>query len=205
MKQKIILCWLVFMAISAFTNVSGYFRTQKPYKKILIVHSNSFNGIVEAKNVEKQGNKQAYTLRTTDKKTGNKDSVFLKYAVYALQSADINNDGKTDICIGISTPKNSENKTEKTFFVLEIHEGHIRPLMPQAALDKPLETFRVFCRNEKSIIRTIEKENNNTFSVGEYEWENNKLKLLTYKGKNLDLEKAQFVMYNFHNENKSRQ
>ncbi len=190
MKQKIILCWLIFMAISAFTNVSGYFRTKKPYKKMLMVHSTNFNGIIEAKNIDKQ----CYALHTTDKQTGNKDSLFIKNTVYALQSADVNNDGKTDICIGISK-NNNQQEVVKTFFVLEIDGGHLRPLMSQAILDKPLECFKVFCRNEKNLIRTIEKEKNDTFSVGEYELENNKLKLLAYKANNLDLETAKFVMY----------
>jgi hypothetical protein len=191
MKQKIILCWLVFMAISTFTHVSGYFRKQKPYKKLLVVHSTNFNGIIEAKNV----GAKSYKLHTIDKKTGKENAVFIKYTVYAMQSGDINNDGKVDICIGIITPKNTKEGIEKTLFVLEIDGGNIRPLMPQALFDKPLENFKIFCRNEKSIIRTIEKEKNNTFSVGEYEWNHAKLKLLSYKGTNLDMEKAKFIMY----------
>lgn len=195
MKQKIILCWFVFMAISTFTHVSGYFRKQKPYKKLLVVHSTNFNGIIEAKNM----GAKSYTLHTIDKKTGKETAVFIKYDVYAMQSGDINNDGKMDICIGVITPKimykNAEESIQKTLFVLEIDDGNIRPLMPQALFDKPLENFKIFCRNEKSIIRTIEKEKNNTFSVGEYEWNHAKLKLLSYKGTNLDMEKAKFIMY----------
>ena len=194
MKEKIILCWIVFMAISACTHVSGYFRKQRPYKKLLVIHSKNFNGIIEAKNIAGQN----YVLHTIDKKTGKKNSLVIHHAIYTLQSGDINNDGKTDICIGISTPKDSKEGTSKTFFVFEIEHGHIRPLLTQTFLHKPLESFKVFYHNQKSTIRTIEKDTETTYAVGEYEWVDTKLSLLSYKGVQLSLEKARFVMHQVH-------
>jgi hypothetical protein len=197
MWKKVIFCWLVFMGISAITHyVRGYFKPIKPYKKIVVISNSNFKGTIEARNTGKQG----YTLSMTDKETGKIDTVFLRYDIYALQAGDINNDGKIDICVGLINPKKADDCEEKNLFFLEIAGGHIRPLLPQVTLNKDLESFKVFHQEERSIIRTIEREKDSktakiSYAVGEYVWHNATLKLLAYKGKKLTLAKAKFLLY----------
>ncbi len=197
MWKKVIFCWLVFMSISAVTHyVRGYFKTPKPYKKILVIQHQNFEGTIAATNTAEKG----YLLQLTNKETGKIDTIFLRYDVYALQTADINNNGKIDICIGVVNTKKQPKTPQKDLFFLEIDGSEVRPLLPQSILNKDLESFKVIEKEGRSIIRTIEREKNLQnqvieYTVGEYCWQDTQLKLLRYKGKKLTLPKAKFLMY----------
>jgi hypothetical protein len=197
MWKKVIFCWVVFMSISAVTHyVRGYFKTPKPYKKIVVIHQSNFAGTIEAKSVDKKG----YTLHITNKETGKKDTLFLHYDIYALQAGDINNDGSIDICVGVVAASKQAQEKQKNLFFLEINNGQVRPLLAQSILSKDIESFKVIEKEGKNIIRTIEKEKKliektGIYHVREYTWQDRQLKLLGYKGKYVNLAKAKFLMY----------
>jgi hypothetical protein len=68
--------------------------------------------------------------------------------------------------------------------------GYIRPLWLSSKVGKPLEDFKAIHGNHGTIIRTIEKDAQNYYYVGEYKWDEFGLSWIRYLGERISYENA---------------
>ena len=140
-----------------------------PFGKTLTLHDDYFQGTVT---LEKVTQLDKYRLRIENSTNGEKDRIFTPYEVFAMESADVNHDGRTDICLGIIKPTPFDPVPKKRLFIFQIDQNYIRPLWLGSRLVHPLETFAVAHDSTgRVLIKTVERQNATQYYVNEYRWE----------------------------------
>jgi hypothetical protein len=138
------------------------------FSKSIKISDAFFQGKVIVEKIEKL---DQYRMTIFDSLTGLSDRIYTPYEVFAMETGDVNQDGRTDICIGIIKPTPFDPVLKKRLFIFQIDRDYIRPLWLSSRLVRPLETFAVLTNDEGCRIRTIEKENTELFCINEYKWE----------------------------------
>lgn len=136
--------------------------------------------------LKKNNEKDFQLIATTKNITGNYISTWhLPYRVFKIDIADIDMNGKTDICVGVIKKTRYDPYLKKRLFLFQLIDGNIRPLWLGSRLSKPLMTFKVLNKKGINIIRTIEEEENSNFLVAEYKWVSFGLQFISYLGRNI--------------------
>lgn len=120
--------------------------------------------------VEWVGKIERYRISIFDSITGKTDKIYTPYEIFQVNIADANNDGKTDICIGIIKPTPFDPVLKKRLFIFQIDRDYIRPLWLSSRLVNPLEEFSTLSRNNTCFIQTIERQNKEQYCIHEYTW-----------------------------------
>lgn len=155
---------LVTLLVVALTGCSN----DKPFYKSVFIQDNFFNGRVTVEKIEKLNK---YRLTITDTITGESDRIYTPYKIFQMETADVNNDGKTDILIGIVKPTPFDPVLKKRLFIFQIDRDYIRPLWLSSRLVHPLEAFTVI-KNQSGECRVhaLEKISNKLYCIDEYRW-----------------------------------
>ena len=161
MKIKIVVLIFLSFYFSACSN-------NKPFSKKIKINDAFFKGDVTIEKIEKLGKNK---ISIYNKLTGKGDRIYTPYEVFQMETGDVNNDGKTDICIGIIKPTPFDSILKKRLFIFQIDRDYIRPLWLSSRLVKPLEEFIICKKNHKYTIKAMEKENNHLYCINEYRWE----------------------------------
>lgn len=129
---------------------------------------------------------------TTNDSSGNlqKKSVVLPFPVYHFEIADMDNNGVNDILVGAIKSTRFDPVIRKRLFAYRIDQGYIRPLWLGTKVGRPLDNFKAVKQGEKTIIRTIEQDQNKKYYIGEYEWKGFGLSWIRYLGERITNEKA---------------
>jgi hypothetical protein len=140
-----------------------------PFTKAIQIDDSNFKGTVKVEKIEKL-NKYRITIKNSISLVS--DKIYTPYEIFAMETGDINHDGKTDICIGIIKPTPFDPTLRKRLFIFQIDHNYIRPLWLSSRLVHPLEGFKVVKHKDgRQFIITIEKKGNNTYCISEYNWE----------------------------------
>jgi hypothetical protein len=127
-------------------------------------------------------------------KAGQKISEWkLDYPVFHFECADINEDGTTDILVGVIKKTRFDSICRKRIFIFKLFEGYVRPLWLGSRVSQPLEDFKVIHSKPQNLIRTIEREENGKYLVAEYKWKGFGLTFVKYTIRHVDLQKAIFL------------
>lgn len=154
-----------------------------PFSKTININDSSFKGIVHVEKIEKLNK---YRVNIENRLTGGTDKIYTPYEIYAMETGDINNDGRTDICIGIIKPTPFDSLLKKRLFIFQIDNDFIRPLWLGSRLVHPLEEFAVQINEEnKFIIKTIERQGQKTYCINEYRWQSFGMTFITENEKML--------------------
>lgn len=140
---------------------------KKPFAFNTAIRESSFTGTVVIEKIEKL---DKYRISIFDSITGKTDRIYTPYEIFQANIADANNDGKSDICIGIIKPTPFDPVLKKRLFIFQIDQDYIRPLWLGSRLAYPLEEFTTIIINNKCIIQTIEKQSNIEYCVNQYKW-----------------------------------
>lgn len=164
------------------------------FSKDMNIEDAYFNGKIHLEKNKKLGR---YCLSIHNLKTGGKDRIFTPYEVFTMETGDINGDGRTDICLGITKPTPFDSVLKKRLFIFQIDKDYIRPLWLSSRLVKPLEDFRVITHKDSaSTVLTIEKDKKHSYSVNEYRWASFGMHLITTHGASLSFADAQKILLN---------
>lgn len=128
-----------------------------------------------------------FKLSVFDESHKEKDKKLFKYQIYNLQKGDINNDGFTDIALGVIKSTKFHPEMAKRLFTFQIKEGKIRPLWLGSELSYTLHDFRVVKEKDTTYVYALESDEK--FVVGKYIWKGFGLTLKHYIA--IDLSKAQ--------------
>jgi hypothetical protein len=154
-----------------------------PFSKTASINDSSFAGTVQ---VEKIAKLNKYRMSIENRLTGGTDKIYTPYEIFAMETGDINNDGRTDICIGIIKPTPFDSLLKKRLFIFQIDNDFIRPLWLSSRLVHPLEEFAVQKNEENQfIIKTIERQGLKTYCISEYRWQSFGMTFITEHGKML--------------------
>lgn len=132
--------------------------------------------------------------------TNNGDSVskFLPYKVLKLRQADVDNDGNDEFILSV-LKKTILDKTErKRINIWKIKDNRIVPMWLGSFLPHPLYDFDIGYENKKTIVVTIEYEQDNSFLIAEYQWHSFGLKFIRFVQRNLQLSEAQTFLNTLH-------
>ncbi|MEN9443747.1 MAG: hypothetical protein RIS47_637 [Bacteroidota bacterium] len=114
----------------------------------------------------------------------------LPYPVYQFQLGDIDQDGSTDILVGVVKRTHFDTLVRKRLFIFKNFEGYIRPLWMGSGLGQPISDFRFLQTSQGARIRSIERERNGKFLLAEYKWAQFGLDFTKYIVRNTDSIKA---------------
>jgi hypothetical protein len=143
-------------------------RQSNSFSKIEKIDDAFFKGTVTVEKVEEL-NKYKLSIKDTSGKLI--DKIYTPYTIFDLQVGDINDDGKTDMCVGIIKPTPFDPVLKKRLFIFQIDRNYIRPLWLGSRLAHGYEDFKIVKDAEnKNRIRTIEKKNKDLYCISEYKW-----------------------------------
>jgi hypothetical protein len=182
MRKEIIL--IVFFYFSSCIN-NAYFSES------IKISDAFFKGKVIVEKIEKL---DKYRITIFDSLTGVSDHIYTPYEVFEMETGDINQDGRTDICIGIIKPTPYDPVLKKRLFIFQIDRDYIRPLWLSSRLVRPLEKFAVLTNANGCMIRTIEKENTEMFCINEYKWESFGMTFIKTRNDSLNYSDAQSLL-----------
>ena len=151
-----------------------------------------FTGTVSLK---KLSHRPGYRLSATSDK-GEEHDVYLPYPVYRFETSDINRDGRTDVLIGVRKTTHFEPQIAKRLFALRIDSGRLRPLWLGSKVCQDLVDFRPITKNHKTLILTLEKDANEKYYIGYYDWLDFGLELIEYRNSTLDYSVAKTIFQN---------
>lgn len=147
----------------------------------LQIRDSSFQGSVT---LEKLHALTGYRLIVRDGRTGMKINLHIKYPVYRFDAADINQDGNTDILVGVVKTTHFDPHSRRRLFILQISNGLIKPLWLGSRVCLRLIDFKCIQIKRRTHILTIEQDQNGSFCNGIYQWQNFGLQLNKYKNEN---------------------
>ena len=163
------------------------------FEKEVRITDSFFDGFVTLKRME---NIQKYKLSISDTAHKSIDHIYTPYAVFQMETADVNRDGKTDICLGIIKPTPFDSVLKKRLFIFQIDRGYIRPLWLSSRLVNPLEEFSVTTDSlHETIIRTIERRDPQLFCMRFYKWGSFGMTYLSTEQDSIPYENAKQLLY----------
>lgn len=182
----------IIIAIIVMASFYGSSCTSHTYFSASVpIHDANFRGKVIVEKIEKL---DKYRITIIDSLTGGSDHIYTPYEVFELKTGDVNNDGRTDICIGIIKPTPFDPVLKKRLFIFQIDRDYIRPLWLSSRLVRPLEEFTVLGGEEGCRIRTIERENADLFCINEYKWESFGMTFIKTRNDSLHLAEARSLL-----------
>jgi hypothetical protein len=125
-------------------------------------------------------------------------SKILPYKVFKLRQADLNNDGMDEIIVGVSKKTKLDNTERKRINIWKINDNRIEPMWLGSFLPHPLYDFDIGHENKKTIVVTIEYEQDNSFLIAEYEWHSFGLKFIRFVKRKIELTGAQTILNTLH-------
>lgn len=181
-----------FQSPSQFKSTSQFqFRTQS--FPMIYIRDKNFEGDVS---LTKMKTLNAYKLELKNRSGETEHSVMLKYDMYKMESGDINNDGRTDIVLGVIKRSKFDPEKRRRIFLLQTDHNRLRPLWLGTRTCRDLVDFSVLKKGRITAIITIEKEGNNFYCTGEYCWNNFGLRLIKYTNQHISLTKADEILKN---------
>jgi hypothetical protein len=169
-------------------------NNKPPFSKTISIHDSSFTGEVQVEKIQKLNK---YKISIENSVTGGTDKIFTPYEIYAMETGDINHDGRTDICLGIIKPTPFDSLLKRRLFIFQIDNDFIRPLWLSSRLVYPLEEFIVDKDVENQvIIKTMERQGMKTYCINEYKWQSFGMKFITEHRKMLSYSDALTLLKN---------
>lgn len=179
MKNKYLSLFLVlifFCFLSACQQEEKIFKTQIKNKNIsvaLVQHSDSLSVL---------------KLFVNDSLNSTWE---LRYPVYQINFGDVNNDSIPEIIVGTIKATRYDPKIDKRLFIFKITDDYyIRPMWMGSRVSQPLVDFSLKEQYPISKIRTIEKEEDETFLVAEYRWRGFGLEFIEYIHRHISIDEA---------------
>lgn len=117
-------------------------------------------------------------------------AILLRGDIYQFQVGDIDGDGSRDLCLGVDIVAPYDPVKRKRLFLYRIDEGYIRPLWLGTHVGMELQDFRIIEGDGKSVIRTLETDEEGLFYVGRYRWAGFGPGWLSYPGERLKRHEA---------------
>ncbi|MGO9380343.1 MAG: CapA family protein [Dissulfurispiraceae bacterium] len=139
-----------------------------------------------------------YKLIIEDTKTRTTDNLYIPYPVYRFYASDINNDGRTDVLLGVVKSTHFDPIVKKRLFIFRIDSSRLSPLWLGSRVCLKLVDFKPIHLQGRNRIMTVESEMNNLYCDGLYQWDNFGLRLIGYRNEN----SSRKIAYDYFNDNK---
>lgn len=105
------------------------------------------------------------------------DQTIFRYIPYRFDTADVNQDGKTEIIVGLSKATRFDPVQKKRLFILRIDDDQIRPLWLGSKVCQELIDFKAL---DNGYLQTLERAPSGNYSIGKYYWQSFGLTLKEY-------------------------
>ncbi len=179
--------------ISLYDNDKGWRLNEKkpPSKDIDTVSESTFSPLRikdayfdGSAQLEKLSAMPGYRLKLNDRKTGITDNLYIPYPVYRFEAGDINNDGRTDVLLGVIKSTHFDPGIKKRLFIFRIDSSRLSPLWLGSRVCLGLVDFKPVAGRSGCGIMTVEEDLNHLYCNGLYRWDNFGLRLIGYKNEN---------------------
>jgi hypothetical protein len=114
----------------------------------------------------------------------------LDYPIYNFQIGDIDNNGLTDIGVGVIKSCIFDKIVRKRPFFFKLENGYITKLWMGTNLSHPLDNFKIIKEKNISYLRSIEFEKDNKYLVAQYIWNGFGFRFCNYLSREISLNKA---------------
>ncbi|MBK7711019.1 MAG: hypothetical protein IPJ37_08765 [Bacteroidales bacterium] len=180
--------WVIFYVFLICLSCNN----KPPFSKTISIHDSSFTGEVQ---VEKILKLNKYKISIENSVTGGTDKIFTPYEIFAMETGDINHDGRSDICLGIIKPTPFDSLLKRRLFIFQIDNDFIRPLWLGSRLVYPLEEFVIEKDKENhTTIKTMERQGLKTYCINVYEWQSFGLTYIAEHGNMLSYSEAHSLL-----------
>ncbi len=106
------------------------------------------------------------------------DELYVPYPIYRFAQEDVDNDGKTDVLLGVIKSTHFDRNSTRRLFILRIDSGNIRPLWLGSKVCYGLIDFKPIRYNDRNAVYTFEKRVNQKYFNGIYRWRDFGLELI---------------------------
>ena len=110
----------------------------------------------------------------------------LPYPVYQFDIGDIDHNGVEDALIGVIKPTRFDSLKNKRLFIFKNYKGLVRPLWLGSRLGQPLVDFKCKKKEDRYVVRSVEREKSGKYLVVEYKWRKFGLEFIKYLKRETD-------------------
>jgi len=174
--------WLVILLVLSSCALAS--KETLPDRKVLTLNDPYFQGKAV---FQRLTSRTGFKLSLLNAAGEQLDQAVFPYAPYQLDTADVNNDGRTDILVGLIKSTTFDPVEKKRLFILRIDDGQIRPLWLGSKVCQELVTFKTL---EGGIVQTLEKTKEGKYAIGRYAWQSFGLILINYVHNEKSFEEA---------------
>ncbi|MCB0493091.1 MAG: hypothetical protein KDC93_11825 [Cyclobacteriaceae bacterium] len=121
------------------------------------------------------------------------DQTIFRYVPYRFDTADVNQDGKTEIIVGLTKATRFDPSEKKRLFILRIDDNQIRPMWLGSKVCQELIDFKSL---DNGYLQTLERTTAGKFSIGKYYWQSFGLTLENYTHNEITLDYANQIFRN---------
>lgn len=121
------------------------------------------------------------------------DHKIFRYKPYRFDTADVDQDGSTDIIVGLIKPTHFDPIESKRLFILQIKDNHIIPMWLGSKVCQELVDFKT---SSNGHIVTLEQTTKGNFAIGDYFWQSFGLALDNYQYNEISLSDAKQIFNN---------
>lgn len=140
--------------------------------------------------LEKLSALPGYRLTVTASGHSSPLQLHVPYPVYRLDAGDVNNDGSTDILVGVIKSTHFDPEFKRRLFVYRITEEGIAPLWLGSRVCRELVDFRSLREGTATQVLTIERDKQGMYCNGLYVWQDFGLTLIRYSNNSVSYDTA---------------
>jgi hypothetical protein len=182
MKPLAIFCVVVLIGCNA--------ATQFPALHQFSIADESFTGKVIFK---KLTSTEGFKILLANQSGKTVDQTVFRFTPYRFDTADVNQDGRTELIVGLTKSTRFDPIEKKRLFILRIDDNHIRPMWLGSKVCQELIDFKVLTNGT---IQTLERTTTGSFSIGNYYWQSFGLTLDKYTHNEISLNHASQIFRN---------
>lgn len=154
------------------------------------IHDQSFKGKVI---FQELSSTIGFKVLLIDQRGEITDQTIFRYLPYRFDTADVNQDGNTEIIVGLTKATRFDPVEKKRLFILRIDENKIRPLWLGSKVCQELVDFKSL---DNGYLQTLERTTRGKFSIGKYYWQSFGLTLEKYTHNEITLAYANQIFRN---------
>jgi hypothetical protein len=127
-----------------------------------------------------------YRLTFKSRQTEREQNLHIPFPVYRFDVGDVNNDGNTDILLGVSKTTHFDPVVRRRLFVYRTGAGGLQPLWLGSRVCLALVDFRCIRHRAMTMVMTIEQEQDGQYCNGLYKWHDFGFELVQFINRETD-------------------
>lgn len=160
-----------------------------PERNSFVISNRAFKGAVQ---FQKLTTTTGFKILLRDSLNCVVDQTIFRYEPYRFDTSDVNQDGQTEIVVGLLKATRFDPGVKKRLFILRVDHNHLRPLWLGSKVCQELIDFKAISNGK---IQTLERNGTGDYDIGSYYWQGFGLTLEKYTHHESSLSHAKEIFW----------